>query len=77
MSLTLCVLLWARPGAEDGLITWEDRVLGTASGHGGQVLRRLRAFGGMAAAGWQHQGDLGIMGRDAFRPPAATSKRSA
>jgi GrpB-like predicted nucleotidyltransferase (UPF0157 family) len=24
----------------------------------------------LAAAGWQHQGDLGITGRDAFLPPA-------
>ena len=27
MRLTLCVLLWAWPGAEDGLIAYEDRVL--------------------------------------------------
>jgi GrpB-like predicted nucleotidyltransferase (UPF0157 family) len=26
----------------------------------------------LAAAGWQHQGDLGVPGRDAFRPPANT-----
>jgi GrpB-like predicted nucleotidyltransferase (UPF0157 family) len=24
----------------------------------------------LAAAGWQHEGDLGIAGREAFRPPA-------
>jgi hypothetical protein len=27
MSLTLCVLLWARPGAEHGLIAYEDQVI--------------------------------------------------
>jgi GrpB-like predicted nucleotidyltransferase (UPF0157 family) len=28
------------------------------------------ATGALAAAGWQHQGDLGITGREAFVPPA-------
>ena len=45
VSLTLCVLLWARPGAEDGLIAYEDQVLGLVSGHGGQVLQRTRGTG--------------------------------
>jgi uncharacterized protein (DUF1330 family) len=45
MGLTLCVLLWARPGAEDGLIAYEDQVLGLVPGHGGQVLQRARATG--------------------------------
>ena len=45
VSLTLCVLLWARPGAEDGLIAYEDQVLGLVSGHGGQVLQRARGTG--------------------------------
>ena len=27
------------------------------------------AIGVLAAAGWQHEGDLGVPGRDAFRPP--------
>src|ERR1022692_2240101 len=30
------------------------------------------AIGALAAAGWQHEGDLGVPGRDAFRPPAST-----
>jgi GrpB-like predicted nucleotidyltransferase (UPF0157 family) len=30
------------------------------------------ATGALAAAGWQHEGDLGVPGRDAFRPPAST-----
>jgi len=30
----------------------------------------LAAIGALAAAGWQHEGDLGVPGRAAFRPPA-------
>jgi uncharacterized protein (DUF1330 family) len=45
MSLTLCVLLWARPGAGDALIAYEDRVLGLVSEHGGRVLQRARSDG--------------------------------
>ena len=41
----MCVLLWARPGAEAGLIAYEDQVLGIASGYGGQVLQRARSNG--------------------------------
>jgi uncharacterized protein (DUF1330 family) len=45
MSLTLCVLLWAQPGAEDGLAGYEDRVLGLVPGHGGRVVQRARSSG--------------------------------
>jgi hypothetical protein len=45
MSITLCVLLWARPGAEDGLIAYEDRVLGMVPDHQGRVLQRARGSG--------------------------------
>jgi uncharacterized protein (DUF1330 family) len=45
MSLTLCVLLWARPGAEDGLIAYEDQVLGLVPDHQGRVLQRARGSG--------------------------------
>jgi hypothetical protein len=45
MSLTICVLLWARPGAEDGLVAYEDRVLGIAGEYGCQVRQRLRSDG--------------------------------
>ncbi|HEY5357572.1 MAG TPA: hypothetical protein VIJ82_07755 [Streptosporangiaceae bacterium] len=45
MSLTLCVLLWARPGAEDALVTYEDRVLDLVPRHGGRVLQRARSDG--------------------------------
>ena len=44
-AVTLGVLLWARPGTEDGLIAYEDQVLGIATGHGGQVLQRARSNG--------------------------------
>jgi GrpB-like predicted nucleotidyltransferase (UPF0157 family) len=33
---------------------------------------RDRAGAALAAAGWEHEGDLGIAGREAFRPPADT-----
>jgi uncharacterized protein (DUF1330 family) len=45
MSLTLCVLLWARSGAEDGLIAYEDQVLAMAADHQGRVLQRVRGSG--------------------------------
>ena len=44
--MTLCVLLWARPGAETGLIAYEDQVLGIACGYGGRILRRARSSSG-------------------------------
>jgi hypothetical protein len=45
MSLTLCVLLWAHPDAEDALIAHEDEVLGFVAEHGGCVLQRARSAG--------------------------------
>jgi uncharacterized protein (DUF1330 family) len=45
MMVTLCVLLWARPDAEDALIAYEDRVLDLVPGHGGRVLQRARSNG--------------------------------
>ena len=41
----MCVLLWARPGNEDGLIAYEDQVLGIAAGYGGRVVQRARGSG--------------------------------
>jgi uncharacterized protein (DUF1330 family) len=38
-------LLWARPGAEDALSAYEDRVLDLVPGHGGRVLQRARSSG--------------------------------
>ena len=45
VGLTLCVLLWARPGTEAGLIAYEDQVLSIVPGHGGRVLQRARGTG--------------------------------
>jgi len=45
VSLTLCVLLWARPGAEGALVAYEDQVLALVPEHGGQVLERARSSG--------------------------------
>lgn len=42
-NLTLCVLLWARPGAEAALVDYEDRVLKLVPEHGGRVLQRARS----------------------------------
>jgi uncharacterized protein (DUF1330 family) len=43
--LTLCVLLWAHPGAEEALTAYEDQVLALVPGHGGKVLWRARSNG--------------------------------
>jgi hypothetical protein len=45
VEVTLCVLLWARPGTEAGLISYEDRVLSLVPGHGGRVVQRARGSG--------------------------------
>ncbi|MFF0816406.1 hypothetical protein ACFYVR_14835 [Rhodococcus sp. NPDC003318] len=45
MSISLCVLLWARPGEEQGLVAYEDRVLELVGEHGGRVLQRARTDG--------------------------------
>jgi uncharacterized protein (DUF1330 family) len=50
MSLTLCVLIWAQPGAAQGLAAYEDRVLRLAGEHGCEVLQRARASGASASA---------------------------
>jgi uncharacterized protein (DUF1330 family) len=51
MPRTLCVLLWAHPGAEAALATYEDRVLGLVPDHGGRVVLRARNSGVMRARG--------------------------
>jgi uncharacterized protein (DUF1330 family) len=45
MAVTLCVLLWVRPGREADLISYEDRVLQFLPDHGGRVLQRARTAG--------------------------------
>ena len=44
-AVTLCCLLWARPGEEAGLVAYEDRVLALVPEHGGTVLERARSDG--------------------------------
>jgi uncharacterized protein (DUF1330 family) len=48
---TLCVLLWAHPGAEAALATYEDRVLRLVPDHGGRVVLRARNSGVLRARG--------------------------
>ena len=45
MTVRLCCLLWARPGAAEALIAYEDKVLALRGGHGGRVLQRARTAG--------------------------------
>lgn len=45
MSRTLCVLLWAQPGAQAALTAYEDRVLRLVPDHGGRVVQRGRNSG--------------------------------
>jgi uncharacterized protein (DUF1330 family) len=44
-SVRLCVLLWARPGADAALVDYEDRVLELMADHGARVLQRARTDG--------------------------------
>ena len=48
MSVTLCILLWARDGKEHDLAVYEDQVLALLPDHGGKVLQRVRPMGGAA-----------------------------
>jgi hypothetical protein len=45
MSIQLCVLLWARPGAAEALIAYEDTVLALLAEHDGRLLQRARTDG--------------------------------
>jgi uncharacterized protein (DUF1330 family) len=38
--VSLCVLLWAKPGKESALSAYEDQVLALLADHGGRVLQR-------------------------------------
>jgi uncharacterized protein (DUF1330 family) len=49
MSIHLCVLLWAKPDAEEALCAYEDTVLGLMGDHGAQVLQRMRTDGANGA----------------------------
>jgi len=45
MTVTLCVMLWARVGREPDLAAYEDTVLPFVADHGGRVLQRARTHG--------------------------------
>ncbi|MFI6653904.1 hypothetical protein ACIBL8_00060 [Streptomyces sp. NPDC050523] len=45
MTVQLCVLLWARPGAAEALVAYEDKVLAMLGDHGGLLVQRARADG--------------------------------
>ena len=51
--LTLCVLLWPRPGQDDALSHYEDAVLALLADHGSRIVSRVRrtASDGPAAEG--------------------------
>ena len=51
-SVVSCVLLWARPGMEAALSTYEDKVLRLVAEHGGRVLERETVLPGS-----QHDGE--------------------
>jgi uncharacterized protein (DUF1330 family) len=42
MEISLCVLLWARPGAAAALSAYEDKVLALLDEHGGRLVQRAR-----------------------------------
>jgi hypothetical protein len=44
-AVTLCCLLWARPGLADDLSRYEDQVLAFLPDHDGVVLQRARSQG--------------------------------
>jgi uncharacterized protein (DUF1330 family) len=41
--ISLCVLLWAKPGCDQLLFDYEDRILDLIAEHGGEVLARVRS----------------------------------
>jgi uncharacterized protein (DUF1330 family) len=45
MSIHMCVLLWAKHGAEEALFAYEDTVLGLMGDYGARVLQRMRTDG--------------------------------
>lgn len=45
MALTLCCLLWARPGKEDELVAYEDKVLELLADYNAKLLSRVRSDG--------------------------------
>jgi hypothetical protein len=45
MAITLVCMLWSRPGQDDALIAYEDKVLELLGDHEGILLNRLRSDG--------------------------------
>jgi uncharacterized protein (DUF1330 family) len=66
MPRTLCVLLWAQPGAQAALTAYEDRVLRLVPEHGGRVVHRARNSGAHPA---QNSGVQGARNSGAHRAP--------
>ncbi|APE10724.1 hypothetical protein AB0P13_24435 [Rhodococcus pyridinivorans] len=40
MAISLCVLLWAKPGMDEAMTAYEDAVLRLVGDHGGRVVQR-------------------------------------
>ena len=53
--VSLCVLLWAKPGKESALSAYEDQVLGLLADHGGRVLQRGNVIADGRDAGYGGQ----------------------
>ena len=51
--VSLCVLLWAKPGKEPALSAYEDQVLALLADHGGRVLQRGTVIADGAGDGTQ------------------------
>jgi uncharacterized protein (DUF1330 family) len=54
-SVSLCVLLWAKPGKESALSAYEDQVLTLLADHGGRVLQRGSVIAGDRGSGYGEQ----------------------
>ncbi|MBW6439632.1 hypothetical protein KZ829_38485 [Actinoplanes hulinensis] len=48
MTIQLCVLLWARPGAAEALTAYEDKVLALLPEHDGRLIQRAHTADGAA-----------------------------
>jgi uncharacterized protein (DUF1330 family) len=75
MTVTLCVLLWAKDGREDALVDYEDRVLALLPDHGARVIHRMRSEGRDRAPLEVHV--IEIPDDDAFEAFMADSRRTA
>lgn len=75
VTIRLCVLLWARPGAAAQLEAYEDAVLALLADHGGRVLQRARVREG-AGAPTEVQ-FIEFAGRDGFDAFLADDRRAA